>query len=103
MTKPQTTPKTAEAHNIEAGVGSHSFVSTPNVPSATWDQILHPPERRLRDLLSLTRIKCTRRFQASDYVREGATGYKEAGDVAVDATSHLREILALVEEAEKLV
>lgn len=51
---------------------------------------------RLGDLLEVARIKCTRRFQGEDY--PGAGGEYRLG---VDATSHLREVLTLIEEAQK--
>lgn len=50
---------------------------------------------RLKQLLDLARIKSTRRFQGEDYP-------EKHGEVrlGVEATTHLREILALIEEAE---
>jgi hypothetical protein len=90
--KPETTPD--EKPHV---LGS---VSTPNVPAATWDQVLNPPEKRARELLGLIRIKCTRRFQSFEY---GAEDHQPTTLCAVDATNHLREILALVEEVQKLV
>lgn len=53
---------------------------------------------RLDDLLELARIKCTRRWQGEDY--PGPYGEVRLG---IEATEHLREVLALIEEAQKHV
>lgn len=63
---------------------------------AQKDAILAKQRGRLGDLLEVARIKCTRRFQGEDY--PGTGGEYRLG---VDATSHLREVLALIEEAQK--
>lgn len=52
--------------------------------------------QRPKDLLELARIKCTRRWQGEDYPMN------ETG-LGIAATAHLREILALIEEAQKYV
>lgn len=65
---------------------------------AQKDAIIAKQRGRLGDLLGLARIKCTRRFQGEDY--PGLGGEVRLG---IDATSHLREVLALIEEAQNYV
>jgi hypothetical protein len=51
----------------------------------------------VKDRLTIIRCKLERKFQASDFVREGEHDYKLAGDICREVMSHIREIHSDVE------
>lgn len=61
------------------------------------------PSKGLLPRLTLARNKLERRFQASDFVREGGDGYALASDICGEVMQHIREAHRLIDEVETLV
>jgi hypothetical protein len=58
---------------------------------------------RLKALISGIRIGCTERYQAYQYAKEGTPEYAFIAPFCIDATTHLRKLLAYAEEAETII
>lgn len=56
--------------------------------------------KAIAPLIEMIRIEATRRHQAFEY---GAENHKPTIELAVEATNHLRKILALAEKAQSYV
>lgn len=54
-------------------------------------------------LLRHARSLCSVRYQAYQYVKEGEPGYAVAGDLAVEATQHLRRVEEVIRQAEDML
>jgi hypothetical protein len=54
-------------------------------------------------LLRHARSLCSVRYQAYQYVKEGEPGYAAAGDLAMEATQHIRKIDEVIRQAEDML
>lgn len=60
---------------------------------------LHAENAALSQVLRYLQTQCGRRFQACDFMKEGADGYGAVSDAAIEMTTYLREMQKFIEQA----